>query len=180
MLFQKFQQLGGANQRKTGGTGLGLAICREIIEQHDGEIWVESEHGKGSEFKFTLPIKSEYKILVIDDETMVLDLCDEILRRNGYIVLRSDKGMEGVKIAQEANPHLIVLDMKLSDTSGYEVIGRLRSSNATAAVPILVMSGYEEEIKKIRAEKCELDLPWISKPFSNEEFLSRVRGLVKK
>lgn len=56
-LFQRFQQLGGVKNRKTGGTGLGLAICKQIIEKHGGKIWVESQSNKGAEFKFTLPIK---------------------------------------------------------------------------------------------------------------------------
>jgi len=55
-LFQKFEQLGGVSDRKAGGTGLGLAICKQIVEQHRGKIWVESEVGKGSKFCFTLPI----------------------------------------------------------------------------------------------------------------------------
>jgi len=55
-LFNKFQQLGNHAERQTGGTGLGLAICKEIIQQHKGEIWVESEYGKGSAFSFCLPI----------------------------------------------------------------------------------------------------------------------------
>ncbi len=55
-LFQKFQQLGDAGERKTGGTGLGLAICLEIVTRHGGRIWVESTYGEGSCFYFTLPI----------------------------------------------------------------------------------------------------------------------------
>jgi PAS domain S-box-containing protein len=54
-IFNKFEQLGSTGDRKTGGTGLGLAICREIIEQHNGTIWVESTYGKGSKFTFELP-----------------------------------------------------------------------------------------------------------------------------
>lgn len=55
-LFEKFVQLGGPSDRKTGGTGLGLAISREIITAHHGKIWVESEFGKGSRFCFSLPV----------------------------------------------------------------------------------------------------------------------------
>jgi signal transduction histidine kinase len=53
-IFDKFQQVQGQHK---GGTGLGLTICRHIVEAHTGKIWVESEIGKGSSFKFTLPRK---------------------------------------------------------------------------------------------------------------------------
>jgi len=58
-LFQKFQQLGDAGERKTGGTGLGLAICAEIVRRHGGEIWVESTCDAGSSFSFTLAVQGQ-------------------------------------------------------------------------------------------------------------------------
>ncbi|MBF0595189.1 MAG: hybrid sensor histidine kinase/response regulator [Candidatus Omnitrophica bacterium] len=58
-LFQKFQQLGDAGERRAGGTGLGLAICLEIVTRHGGRIWVESTYGEGSCFYFTLPIQGK-------------------------------------------------------------------------------------------------------------------------
>lgn len=60
-IFEKFIQVGGDSLTdKPKGTGLGLTICREIIHKHHGIMWVESEHGKGSTFYFTLPLKSSF------------------------------------------------------------------------------------------------------------------------
>ncbi len=58
-VFRSFEQLGRTKGRKIRGTGLGLAICKEIIEKHGGQIWVESEFGQGSTFYFTLPLKGQ-------------------------------------------------------------------------------------------------------------------------
>ena len=55
-LFSRFEQLDSGMTRKTGSTGLGLSICKEIIEKHNGKLWVESKFGVGSVFNFVLPL----------------------------------------------------------------------------------------------------------------------------
>jgi PAS domain S-box-containing protein len=75
-IFERFKQVDASDSRKKGGTGLGLAICRSIVEQHGGQIWVESALGKGSSFYFTLPMTEEektdrtQKMLTLDDNKM--------------------------------------------------------------------------------------------------------------
>jgi len=60
-IFERFHQVDTSDSRKRGGTGLGLAISRNIVEQHGGKMWVESELGKGSRFYFTVPLAQEQK-----------------------------------------------------------------------------------------------------------------------
>jgi PAS domain S-box-containing protein len=58
-IFDRFQQVDASNSRTQGGTGLGLTICRGIVQQHDGQIWVESQLGEGSQFYIALPLAKE-------------------------------------------------------------------------------------------------------------------------
>lgn len=68
-VFEKFKQVGDTLTDKPKGTGLGLPICAQIVEHHQGRIWAESELGKGSTFRFTLPIQSETR-----DQVQRIDL----------------------------------------------------------------------------------------------------------
>jgi two-component system sensor histidine kinase BaeS len=70
-LFRKFVRGDGAAQINTGGSGLGLFIAQKIVKEHEGEIWVESAgKGKGSVFKFTVPLATKDQIDIAEQESM--------------------------------------------------------------------------------------------------------------
>ena len=177
-LFQNYQQLQRVNRHSEGGTGLGLAICKQIVEAHGGRIWCESQYGTGTTFAFSLPLTSPRKVLVIDDEEIVLDTCEKLLKLDGYVVLRSGDGIKGIQIAETEKPDLVLLDIRLKDINGYEVIGRLRSGRETRDIPILVITGYEEEAQKVSEYKDTMALPCLAKPFDAGEFRRRVGDLI--
>jgi len=179
-LFQQFGQLEKIAQRTTGGTGLGLAISKEIIEKHKGRIWAESEFGKGTTFRFILPIKVKDKVLVIDDDRDMLKIIKNFLEKEGYDLTCSENGLDAIEIIGRDKPDLVILDMKLKDTSGYEIIGRLRSNKDTLRVPIIAMSGYPEELIKIEDMLEELALVSIAKPFDLGDMLLIARKLLQR
>ncbi|MCI4626680.1 MAG: ATP-binding protein [Candidatus Magnetoovum sp. WYHC-5] len=80
-VFEKFKQVGDTLTNKPKGTGLGLPICKQIVEHHGGKIWLESEHGKGSTFYFTLPFVAQSagaKTVRMDANTLVRRLKEHV------------------------------------------------------------------------------------------------------
>ena len=178
-LFEEFYQLGDAQHSGAGGTGLGLAISKEIIERHGGKIWIESEVGRGSQFKFFIPAQREYRILVVDDDGAFRAFCGELLRKNGYDVLEAATGMDGIKELQEKHPDMVILDLKLPDINGYEVIGRIHSDKDMSATAIIVVSGYLDQLEKLDALDNRFTIPRLVKPFDGQELLGVIKTLIE-
>ena len=115
------------------------------------------------------------RVLIIDDSPAILELASCVLRYGGYVVERADGGPEGLRRLREAPPDLIVTDLNMPETSGWDVArvaGTLRPP-----VPVILMTGDAEAVHSNR-ESCALVDAVLLKPFGLKELLELVRRLI--
>jgi two-component system alkaline phosphatase synthesis response regulator PhoP len=115
-------------------------------------------------------------ILVVDDETSILDLLSDLLEPLGYRVLRAETGKAGLALAQEQLPDVVILDIMMEDMDGTEVRSRLKDHPLTAAIPVIYVTGLMAEGEATRRTGDEGDL-MIAKPFDADELVGHVRRL---
>src|SRR5207247_242899 len=116
-------------------------------------------------------------ILVIEDEpAMALGLSDA-LSFEGYRSLVAGTGRKGVDLARAEKPDLVILDLMLPDTNGFEVCAQLRQ--LSRSVPILILSARSQDIDKIRGLDAGAD-DYVTKPFSVGELVARVRAIFRR
>ncbi len=119
---------------------------------------------------------SKAKILLIDDDETLLGLLEDYLRSVGYFPLTANSGLEGLRLATDATPDLVVLDVMMPVMDGWEVCQRMRK---ISSVPIIMLTAKSEEYDTLRGFRLGVD-DYVTKPFSFAELVARVRAVLSR
>ncbi len=122
---------------------------------------------------------NEPKILVVDDETDILDLVAFHLERAGLTVLKAKDGETALSILWDENVDLLVLDLMLPGVNGLEVLKTLRENKRTENLPVILLTAKTAEVDKIVGFELGTD-DYVCKPFSVKELIARVKALLKR
>jgi CheY-like chemotaxis protein/signal transduction histidine kinase len=166
-LFERFRRVNDKAHRKVGGTGLGLAIVRELSKLLGGTTTVESTVGRGSTFAVTMPgaidralltpsvppipggVKNPSMpaeaplVLLIDDDMMIQYMVGGRLEEEGFRVVIGIDGEDGLKLAKQHHPNVVLLDVDLPKLDGWGVLAELKSNPELAPIPVVMLSAEE-------------------------------------
>lgn len=192
-IFRPFERQMTANN--TDGFGLGLSIIQGLVHLFNGEIDVKSKIHQGSTFKVTLPLEETdeplecekpvlthtghlpHNILVIDDDSMLRAVIKDLLERNGINCTTCASAKELVKEMREKDYDLLLTDIQMPGTNGFNLLILLRHSNIgnSRTIPVIAMTARGEQTKESLQEAGFTDC--IYKPFSYNELLNLLSSI---
>jgi CheY-like chemotaxis protein/signal transduction histidine kinase/HAMP domain-containing protein len=194
-IFDEFRQGDGTSSRQYQGTGLGLAIAKKIIHILGGNITVESEYSKGSVFTINLPIlwhesnqiakssdnkintiaKTKNTILIIDDDLQVIKEMSNLFIGTGFNIISAQSGIEGLRLANKHKPFAITLDILMPEMDGWEVLQKLKESEKTKDIPVIVVSASPDKETGFALGA----IGFVNKPIDKVSLFSEI-NLIKK
>lgn len=122
---------------------------------------------------------AQEKILIVDDEEHILELLKFNIKNAGYEVVTANNGLDGVKLAKEEKPDLVLLDLMLPGMDGYDVCKEIKRNKETSNTAIIMLTAKGEELDKILGLELGAD-DYMTKPFSIRELLARVKAVLRR
>ena len=185
-IFGAFEQADGSTTRKYGGTGLGLAISAKLVRLMDGNIWVESELGKGSAFHFTArlarastaalrlpggerPVATDetrpLRVLLAEDNPVNQRVAVRMLEKRGHTVLVAGTGRSALEAHATYEFDLILMDVQMPELDGFEATAaiRRREAGTERRVPIIAMTAHAMKGDEERCLAAGMD-GYVAKP----------------
>jgi DNA-binding response OmpR family regulator len=116
------------------------------------------------------------KILIVDDEAELVDLVKIRLEANGYAVITANSGLEGLSMAGQERPDLIILDIGMAQMDGYSMLQKVRAKEEIKDTPVIMLTAYSKMRDLFEVEGIS---DYIVKPFEPQDFLLRVSRVLK-
>lgn len=201
-VFQRFAQVPSNASSHLGGTGLGLSIVKQLVELMNGTIYVNSEVGKGTSFKISLPYteadeasirkdkpavrpdgpivpaKNIRTLLLVDDVQENRFLVKAFLRHSGLDILEAENGLEAVEMFLSHKPDIILMDMRMPVLDGFAATRKIREQEAAqnlkrTRIIALTASALPEEIRMTKDAGCDFHL---TKPLRIPDLRNALEG----
>ncbi len=206
-IFDRYYSESNKSKNYSEGTGLGLSIAKAYAEAHNGEIQAESEEGAGTTMKVKLPVEytlrgseesgidapdiqlpeileetkhrqDEIRILLVEDNADLRYFIDKSVLA-GYQLLLARNGIEGMKLARNMIPDLIISDIMMPDMDGMELLDQVKQFEETDHIPFIFLTAKATASAKLEGIRQGADA-YIEKPFSAEELRYRVRNMLNR
>lgn len=185
-IFDLFVQSEASLARSEGGLGLGLPIVKRIVEMHGGNVDAQSQGpGCGATFTVHLPLAParqgsesavQLSVLVVEDNLAAAETLQAMLESDGHEVTVAHDGAEGLRLARELLPDVIILDIGLPTMDGYAVAQELRRDPELATATLVAVTGYGTEEHQQRIREAGFAVHMV-KPLRYEELKQRVPSL---
>jgi len=199
-IFERFVQSDVSDKMARQGAGLGLSISRAYVRMLNGNIWLKSEEGLGSEFFFTIPYKpsgkfaisnmdnknntgneipvKNLKILIAEDDDLSGKLLMESLKNNCREFIHVKNGIEAIQACKK-NPDidLVLMDIRMPLMDGYQATRQIRRFNKEVVIIAQTAFGLTGDLEMALKVGCNA---YISKPIIHEELHRTIRGFFIK